>query len=283
MVRRMTDQFFEPGDDVRIVVSDMDGTLLDGNSELPEEIWEVLEELAARGIAFVPASGRQHGSLARLFPSEDLGFIAENGNFVVLGGEELFSAALDPDVASDAVETFHSIEGRNAGLVLCAPHMAYIERTDKPFVDEISKYYANFEVVPNVADVEEGFAKVSIFDFDSAAEIYPLFTHLEDNADVMTSGPHWIDIQRKDVSKGTAIQVLQSQLGVGPENTVVFGDYHNDLPMFPHAHHTFATANGHDDVKEAAKWVIPSNEDAGVIQVLKAYLAQTPVPEALEG
>ena len=272
----MTDQFFTPDDDIRIVVSDMDGTLLDGNSELPEEVWEVLDGLSERGIAFVPASGRQHGSLTRLFSRDDLGFIAENGNFVVLGDEELFRAALDRGVAREAIRAFHALQGRNAAMVACAPRMAYVERTSPVFLDEIGKYYANYQVVEDLADVEDDFAKVSVFDLDSAQEVHAHFAHLTDRAEVVTSGPNWVDIQRQDVDKGRGVRVLQDHLGAGPENTVVFGDYHNDLPMFPDAKHTFATANAHPDIKDAAKWVIPSNEDAGVIQVLKSLLETVP-------
>ena len=55
---------FELPADPRLVVTDMDGTLLDGDGEVPDGLWEVLGQLEARGIAFAPASGRQLASRA---------------------------------------------------------------------------------------------------------------------------------------------------------------------------------------------------------------------------
>ena len=47
--------------DIRLVVADMDGTLLDEHSRIPEEFWGVLDRLRARGVEFVPRRKRQRG------------------------------------------------------------------------------------------------------------------------------------------------------------------------------------------------------------------------------
>ena len=52
--------------DVRLVVSDMDGTLLTSGGVVPDDFWPLLETMRRRGITFVPASGRQYATLARL-------------------------------------------------------------------------------------------------------------------------------------------------------------------------------------------------------------------------
>jgi hypothetical protein len=53
--------------DVRLVVANMDGTLLPGSGPVPESLWPMLDSMRARGIPFVPASGRQYATLARAF------------------------------------------------------------------------------------------------------------------------------------------------------------------------------------------------------------------------
>lgn len=82
--------------DIRLVVSDMDGTLLTPDGGVPESFWPLLEVMHARGITFVPASGRQYATLARLFDhsSQGISYIAENGGLVVHNGETLSSAPL---------------------------------------------------------------------------------------------------------------------------------------------------------------------------------------------
>lgn len=268
----MTSKYFPSDVDIKLVVTDMDGTLLDSKSQLPEGFWQVLDELADLGATFVPASGRQYAALTRMFPSDKMGFIAENGNYVVYKGEEEFAAALGSDVVEEIVSIYRQMPPRDAGVVLCGHDVAYIERSDQRFLDEVGKYYENVAVVDKLEDVDATLAKVAICDFDSSAEVYPYFEHLGKDDQVAKSGPNWLDIYRQGVDKGKGLRVLQEKLGVGPENTVVFGDYHNDLPLYPDATYTFAVENAHQDIKDVARWVIPSNDDGGVMTVLEDLL-----------
>lgn len=270
----MTETFLPPSANIKLVVSDMDGTLLDSNSELPPKFWDLLQQMEEEGIVFVPASGRQYASLARIFPTEELGFIAENGNFVVYKDDEVFAAALDPEVVSEVLDVFDVLKKeRNAGLVLCNKYKAYVERDDQPFLDEVGKYYANLEVVPDLQEVKhKQFAKVAMFDFDTSDALYPPFEKFGEDNQVVLSGPFWMDIQKVGVDKGTGLAALQEKLGVTPDETAVFADYHNDLPMFRESTYGFAVENGHEDVKEASYMVIPSNDDHGVLQVVEEIL-----------
>ncbi len=57
----------EPRDDIRLVVADMDGTLLDGDSRIPLGFKPMLDRLTQLGVRFVPASGRQYQTLEKMF------------------------------------------------------------------------------------------------------------------------------------------------------------------------------------------------------------------------
>ena len=80
--------------DIRLVVADMDGTLLDERSRIPDGFWPMLARLKRRGVEFVPASGRQYATLRNMFADKaaeildggELSYIAENGNVVAVGG-----------------------------------------------------------------------------------------------------------------------------------------------------------------------------------------------------
>jgi len=81
---------------IRLIVTDMDGTLLDDSGSLPPRWSEVALQMHERGITFAPASGRQYDALAALFDgTSDAFFIAENGAHVVHDGA-LVSAAPVP-------------------------------------------------------------------------------------------------------------------------------------------------------------------------------------------
>ncbi len=268
----MWKQYLDAEPEITLVACDMDGTLLDANSELPAEFWPLLSQLQAQGITFVPASGRGYGALTRMFPADDLGFIAENGNLVMLRGDEVFSAAVDPQVVRETVNILRDVKGRDFGTVYCSKDRAYTERSDSAFLDEARKYYAALDVVPDLTELRDPCLKIAVFDFDSSVPIYDALSPLQRHSQVVLSGENWVDVMRPGVDKGTGLSELQKRLGVTPKETAVFGDFHNDLPMFDHAEHSFAVENGHPDVLEAADWTIPSNREGGVLQVLEALL-----------
>ena len=79
----------------------------------------------------------------------------------------------------------------------------------------------------------------------------------------------------KNISKGNALSILQKKLKITPDQTMVFGDYMNDIEMLQNAKYSFAMQNAHSIVKENANYLAPSNDDFGVIEMIKKYLTQT--------
>ncbi len=266
--------------DLRLVVTDLDGTLLDGKGRIPERLWPLLDRLRQRGITLAPASGRQYPSLRRLFARspEGLAFIAENGTFVVHDGDELSSSPLDPDFVTRLVAMVRQLagDGHDVGLVWCGRGSAYIERSDPAFVAEVARYYAALKPVDDLLEVEDEAIKCAVFDFgDAETGSAVTLTALCAPHQVVVSSPHWMDIMSEGVNKGVALGQLQRELGVTPEQTVVFGDYLNDLEMLAAAPYSFAMANAHPDVIEVARFLAPANHEHGVVRVIEQLLEQS--------
>ena len=76
----------------------------------------------------------------------------------------------------------------------------------------------------------------------------------------------------KGVNKGLAIKKIQEKLGIKHEETMVFGDYLNDLEMMDSAYHSYAMDNAHDDLKKVARFIAKSNDECGVVQAIKESL-----------
>ena len=81
---------------IKLIVSDMDGTLLDENHIINDEFWTLFAKLSEKGIIFVAASGRQYHNLANIFQriKEDIYIVAENGTYVVHQEQELLMLIL---------------------------------------------------------------------------------------------------------------------------------------------------------------------------------------------
>ncbi|WP_030176722.1 Cof-type HAD-IIB family hydrolase [Streptomyces sp. NRRL S-813] len=270
--------------DIRLIVTDMDGTLLDDAQRIPAGLWPMLAELRRRGVLFSPASGRQYATLAEQFAGADEGmvFIAENGTYVVRDGEELSSDPLETAVAVRLVEAVRDLaaQGVDLGAVVCGKRSAYVERTDEAFLAEVRKYYVRHRVVSDVAAVDDDVIKVALFDFGSAERTTaPALASFAATHKVVVSGEHWVDVMNRTADKGAAVRRLQRDLGITPAQTLVFGDYLNDLEMLDAAEWSFAMANAHPEVVRRARHLAPSNNDHGVLRTI-ARLLHLPQPGA---
>ena len=259
---------------MRLVVCDMDGTLLTARGELPEGLEDLQTMMRARGITFVPASGRQHATLAQMFDPAG-SFIAENGNLLVHDGRVRSVIGLGADVVRRVVHLVRSTGRSDLGLVVCGVRSAYIESRDPQVLAEARKYYARLEQVDDLAAVEDDFLKVAGYDFGDAEDTAAtLLAPITQTHQVVVSGKHWIDVMSPEANKGVALRGLQEALGVTAAQTVVFGDYLNDLEMLDEAELSFAMANAHPEVIERARYLAPSNGEHGVLTVLRHLLGE---------
>jgi Cof subfamily protein (haloacid dehalogenase superfamily) len=267
----------DPTPDIRLIACDMDGTLLDDEDAIHEDFWPLIEELHSRGVMFCPASGRQYYNLLQRFDAiaEELIFIAENGSFVVHQGKEISSDCLARDVAQDLTRAARALSasGADIGVVLCGKRSAYIERSDPAFFSEVDKYYQRLEVVDDLQAVEDEILKFAVFAFDSSERVCaPAFARFRATHQVVVSGQHWMDVMAPRVNKGAGIRHIQQSLGITPEQTMVFGDFLNDLEMMDQARYSFAMANAHPQLKARANFLAPGNTDNGVVRTIKAVL-----------
>ncbi|WP_306322001.1 MULTISPECIES: Cof-type HAD-IIB family hydrolase [unclassified Streptomyces] len=265
--------------DIRLIVTDMDGTLLDGDGNIPDSLWPLLAELNDRGIAFCPASGRQYATLAAQFEAVDDGgmvYVAENGAYVLRGGAEVSSDPLERGVVEWIVKSVRGLVeegGADTGVVVCGKRSAYVERSDEAFMEQVRKYYAAHEIVADATAVEDDFVKVALFDFGSAQDTTaPILEPLADTHQVVVSSQHWIDVMNPAANKGAAVRRLQAALGVTPAQTMVFGDYRNDLEMLDTADWSYAMANAHPDVLARARLRAPANTEHGVVRTVRDVL-----------
>ena len=255
----------------------MDGTLLDAEGRVPDRLWPLLGEMRERGIAFVPASGRQYATLRHTFAdvADGMAFIAENGAYVVHDDQEVSSALMEAAFVRSVLGDVRRLaaDGVDIGIVLCGKECAYLERADAPFLEETTRYYRAHQVVRDLAEHMDAIVKVAVFEFgDIERDVEPALARHRGTHQVVVSGGRWLDIMVEGVNKGTAVHALQRSLGVTPAQTAAFGDYLNDVEMLRAAELSYAVENAHPAVKAAARYRAPSNTQEGVVVVLERLL-----------
>lgn len=258
---------------VKLVVSDMDGTLLNSNYEVSEQFYTLFEQLKANDITFVAASGRQYQSMVdKLHPiKDDIFIIAENGGITKYKDELLHTEAFDLEQVKKIIPTLRTID--NTLIVLCSEDNAYIETKNEEFLAFFKKYYTQYEIVEDLTQLQNvEILKIAVRHTESSEEfIYPFLTdfHNDKNVLLKISGKHWLDISSAKCNKGNALEKLQKRLNITQEETMVFGDYNNDLEMLQRAYFSFAMANAHPNVTKTARFNTKTNDENGVEFILE--------------
>lgn len=258
---------------VKLVVSDMDGTLLNSNYEVSEQFYALFQQLKDHNITFVAASGRQYQSMVdKLHPIKDEIFIiAENGGITQYKDNLLHTEPFNFEQVKKIVPIIREI--KDTLTVLCSKNNAYIETKNEEFLNFFKKYYTQYEIVEDLTELTNvEVLKIAVRHMESSEKyIYPFLTDLHNNQDILLkiSGKHWLDISSSKCNKGNALRKLQNRLNVTPNETMVFGDYNNDLEMLQNAYFSFAMENAHPNVKETARFATKSNDENGVEFVLE--------------
>ncbi|WP_242121637.1 Cof-type HAD-IIB family hydrolase [Aestuariivivens sediminicola] len=259
---------------IKLVVSDMDGTLLNPKGEISARFFNQFQELKRKNIHFVAASGRQYQSIVEKFGTikDQLSIIAENGSLIRFNHTERILFKLSNKEALKAIKKLRAIKG--CYIVLCARKSAYIETDDPVFVSKLSQYYTAYTIVDDLSAVkDDNFLKIAVYHFESTEE--QVLPHLEDlskDLKVVVSGKNWLDISHPEVDKSMALALVQRELGIGYEQTMVFGDYNNDLKMMDLGYFSFAMDNAHQNIKNTARFSTSSNAEEGVEDILEKLL-----------
>ena len=268
--------------DLRLVVTDMDGSLLDGEGRLPTRFDAVLARMRDRGVVLVPASGRQLDNLRATFGSAiaDSPVIAENGTVVVQGATEIHRETITRDQAVAAVRTTRELgeQGLDVGAVVATRDRAYVDRVDERFVRQCALYYTALDTVQDLLDLPlDNVIKIAVYSFgDAESECQGSLAAAVPGVQTVVSGAHWVDMMARSASKGRALAAVQERLGISPAQTAVFGDYLNDAELYDYADLSFAMANAHPGIVSRARYIAPANTEDGVLRTIDALLDRLP-------
>ena len=262
---------------IKLIATEFDGTLLDNDRKLPDEIFSVVEKLDEMGILFAPASGRQYANLVKLFaPVKDKTvFICENGSLVKYREKTLLIRSVPENKLKRALDEIRAVP--HLYPMLCGAQSAYIENTAQPFYRLATEAYTNCALVERLEDVigKEEICKISVFDDLGAAEHCIRFLPERLPAlRTILSGRHWCDISSPDSDKGNAVRHVQKTFGLNKDECIAFGDHMNDLEMLSECGTAYVTENAYPALKQIFKNTVPANTQGGVVWKIKEIIKE---------
>lgn len=259
---------------IKLIASDMDGTLLDDEKRLPRDFFPVLDELYEKNIVFAIASGRTYSAVEHLFPEAYLGkmsYICDNGACTVLNGKIANVFPLERDVYEKVISV--CAETEDFTVIVCAESGVYHLDLDEDFTKDVTRFYKFHNTVGDFLDIKDTIYKLAVCDKKGVLRHgKPLLEGVfGDKLNIQASGEFWMDVMAGGVSKGAALRVLQKTLGVTRAETMAFGDYFNDADMLMSADYSFCMENGHEDVKKLCRFIAPDNNSGGVTKCIRKF------------
>lgn len=263
-------------DGIRLVVSDVDGTLVTTDKRLTEAAVAAVGRLRAAGIGFTIASARPPIGLRSLVADLglDLPLGAYNGATIV--GPDLAiieERRLPTPVAREAVER---LAGEGVDVWVFARGAWYLRDPQAPYADlERRTLAAEPRVTENLGELLGEASKIVGVSRDHgllAACETRLQGALGEQATIHRSQPYYLDVTPPGLDKGQFVTWLSRHLDIPAEGIATFGDAGNDRPMFARSGFSVAMGNADAVVKAAARAVTTDNDSDGFAVGVGAFI-----------
>ena len=264
---------------IRMIVTDMDGTLLDAKNGISEKNRAALKEAAAKDVHVAIATGRMH--LSALPYAKEIGVTAPivscNGALVkTTAGEELFASPIAPDVVREILDCMKERGWyvqlyTDEGLFFCErdcracayEKLAGIEGKAVGWDGLHALGTRVFKLLSITDHTEETAAR--------AAEISRMF---KGKIKAVRSKEKYVDIMAEGVSKAASIERLAASLGISLQEVLALGDSDNDCEMLSAAGVGVAMATGTAAAREAADFLAENGAADGVARAVHAYVLE---------
>lgn len=271
----------------RLLLSDIDGTLLDDDGNLPPSNREALMACRHAQVTVALATGRRWTTTRRLLDRLDLwpcvDFAILNNGMVI---QDLRSATILSSHAfssGDLLSVVDSLSALEMDPIVLAhsgdgeePDVFYrtVSLMNGDFIDKNtaqSRQVAAFEALAprRLVEILLVGSHGDLRRAELAVQAHPVETALIKNSFYR----EWmLEITPRGISKFSGARFLQNHVGVGAEATMAIGDSANDLPLLKAAQHGVAMAHAPDSLKSAAQFIAGSNHEGGMGAAVMAWM-----------
>lgn len=267
---------------------DLDGTLLDGHSQLSPRTKVALDDLHRAGVQVIVCSGRPFSTIPKdILAHPAVRFVATGNGVRIFDkvlGKDVYCCALAQQTLEDIVELVQYypvgyeffIQGKafanRAYLADPALYGAdlmsnrYLTTTRAPFDDVRSFITAHRNTIDSMG--------LSLADMVLKKQLWQRLEHEIEGIYVTSSVPRLLEVADARAGKGPAVAAILERLDLDATGLVAFGDADNDLGMIELAGMGVCMENGEAHLKAAADFIAPRHDQDGVAIVLEKLLKE---------
>jgi Cof subfamily protein (haloacid dehalogenase superfamily) len=265
----------------KLIISDLDGTLLESGQPLHPYTKEILAKLPEHGIHFTLASGR---SLASLRPyAEQLNItiplVLANGCIIQsLDGVIHYRTTMPVEVTRKVIEI---TDREKSDLVIFSDDRLYY----KKMTDNIFRIFGkltnsiyevgSWDAMDGMIEEVNKFMIIDWVSLEKLGRLEQIFeSELKNKADYLHTNIHHLEVMPKGVTKATGLKHLAKEMGICMNEIIAFGDFENDAAMLAEVGLGVAVQNACDLAKQNADIIIGSCAENGPAIFLDQLISQ---------
>jgi Cof subfamily protein (haloacid dehalogenase superfamily) len=262
--------------DIRLVIADVDGTLVTNKKVLTARSVEAVERLRESGIRFSITSGRPPLGLKPLIDALGLTdpIAAFNGGALFNPDLSVIEQSFVPEPTARRVVARFLGQGLDAWVYTekdwlvrdpHAPHVAREQGTVNFAPKVVSDFTSQLACVIKIVGVSDDYEAVAQAEAGAQADcgIY---------ASATRSQPYYLDVTHPDANKGNVVTHLSKALGISTAEIATIGDGRNDVLMFQKSGLSIAMGNADPEVQKQAQFVTNSNENEGFAEAMESFV-----------
>jgi Cof subfamily protein (haloacid dehalogenase superfamily) len=266
------------GATVKLMLADVDGTLVTQDKVLTDEAVAAVHDLHEAGVMFAITSGRPPRGMAMLIEPLDIQtpIAAFNGGLIVDRHLNVLEQRVLPeDLVLPVAEMMESFK---LDVWVYRGADWYVRKVDGPHVAR-ETWTVKFEpkIMPDggVRALTSKVAKlVGVSDDTDAVAKATEAVHdkFGDHVTAAASQPYYLDVTHPLANKGEVAKYLAAKYEIDGADIATIGDQSNDVLMFAHSGLSIAMGNASAEVKRAARRVTTTNEDEGFANAVRKFI-----------
>ena len=253
---------------IKIIFFDIDDTLRNSKTGfVPSTIPTIFKQLREKGILTGIATGRGiFGVVPEIKTLKPDFFVTLNGAYIEdKKGNVIYSNKIAKDKVEEYIIWTKEV-GIDYGLV--GSHAAKLSRRTEMISQAIDPIYPNLDVDPDFYQKEDIY---QMWTFEEQGDDLTLPDSLASTLRMVRWHEHSSDVVPISGSKAAGVAKVVNQLGLKPENVMVFGDGLNDLELFDYAGISIAMGISHEKIKEKADYITKTLEEDGIFDALEGF------------
>ena len=278
---------------IKLIASDMDGTLLDSNHKISEENIKAIEDAENKGVIFTIATGRDYNSVKPVLESYNIKcecIVLSGAEYRDSSGNVLESIEIEKKDIKSIIDEMHS-NGIACDVVTNEGIYASEEALYKKGIKEreemlkelmgeegtkeFLKQFKHFYTPKYIEDIDRFISSdINVYKIMAYSNNEKLISDIKknlvqhDKLAIASTSFKDIEITHIDAQKGKILKKVIKKMNIAEEEVMVIGDSLNDYSMFEEFECSFAMGNAMEDIKSVAKYITDTNDNYGVAKAI---------------